>query len=97
LAGTKRSAVDELLLLDVLESWLGRLKVTLPAAISRSAVTAALFFERTRASTPFIRWRVRAEANTTRAKRFSSRSRQSSTVTRAMVGTLLFASVPAGN
>src|SRR5690348_160949 len=37
-------------------------------------------------------WRVRCAARTTNAKRFSSRSKQSSTVTRAMVGAFYSAS-----
>src|SRR5580765_2323568 len=65
-------------------SFVGRLKRTLPAAISRRLMTSGLFFAFTKEGLPFINERAREEANTTRAKRFSSFSRQSSTVTRAM-------------
>jgi hypothetical protein len=60
------------------------LKRTLPAAISRKLITNGLFLAFTKDGLPFISERARAEASTTRAKRFSSFSKQSSTVTRAM-------------
>jgi len=66
-------------------SELGLSKCTLPAAISRRLVTAGLFLVFTRASPPFMIWRARLDARTTSAKRLSSRTRQSSTVTRATV------------
>src|SRR6187551_587584 len=65
-------------------SFVGRLKRTLPAAISRRLITSGLFFALTREGLPFINERARAAARTTRAKRFSSFSKQSSTVTRAI-------------
>src|SRR5690606_4361848 len=55
-----------------------------PPAISRRAITAALFLELTSEGSPFINSRQRCAAKTTNAKRFSSLSRQSSTVTRAI-------------
>src|SRR6478752_5043258 len=65
-------------------SFVGRLKRTLPAVISRRLITSGLFLAFTKEGLPFINERAREEASTTRAKRFSSFSRQSSTVTRAI-------------
>src|SRR4051794_2635695 len=47
-------------------------------------MTSGLFFAFTKEGLPFIKERAREEASTTRAKRFSSFSKQSSTVTRAI-------------
>src|SRR3569623_118843 len=59
------------------------LKRTPPSAISRSAVTAGLLLQRTIGLAPLATWRARSAASTTSAKRLSTFSRQSSTVTRA--------------
>ncbi len=59
------------------------LKRTLPAAISRSAVTAALLWLATRGEAPWASWRARSAASTMSANLLVTFSRQSSTVMRA--------------
>ena len=59
------------------------LKNTLPRPISRRAVTAGLLWHSTRRDAPAASWRARSAARMHRAKWLFTRSRQSSTVTRA--------------
>src|SRR4029078_2551809 len=71
------------------------LKETFPAPISRSAVTAALLVHATVGLAPPARGRARSAARMQSAKWLFTRSRQSSTVTRAMVPRRFFRRLPA--
>src|SRR5262245_56512647 len=73
-------------------SGLGTAHRTLPAAISRSAMTTSRLSDFMQGFAPFWSCRTRMEASRTRSKRLETRSRQSSTVILAIGAPLYVAS-----